>query len=142
MTDYSSTHKHKKPMCRYVLQEDCLIGCWLMDDEEHQKTFQHPEFCSRDCQHFECQVNKELQIVKQKLVEVGIIFDVASIITDYATETPTCDCCGTMSEFLNPIPNDYDKEFYFCQECEKVECCVGCGYWSGGDICRACRSAF
>ena len=55
-----------------------------------------------------------------------------------------CSCCGKRNHTVQYYKSCYsiDEESLLCDSCYSCECCpgCGCGYESGGELCRLCRS--
>lgn len=52
-----------------------------------------------------------------------------------------CDICGKseiLPKYYNSISSD--NGVFMCDNCASAECCQGCGFESGGSLCKYCRS--
>lgn len=50
-----------------------------------------------------------------------------------------CECCGENSDTYQ-YDSVYSKRMsYLCADCARRECCLSCGWESGGSLCRYCR---
>ena len=55
-----------------------------------------------------------------------------------------CECCGdVVSVNCGLVRTSWGANARFvsmCGQCYELECCRGCGVWSGSGLCRGCRS--
>lgn len=62
---------------------------------------------------------------------------------DQCNENNTCNCCGKLAygdiKHYNSIFSSIGT--WMCHLCAKDECCRSCGWESGGEYCRYCRSS-